>query len=86
VGVKKKKKRTRGSGMNGGTHGDTGRVHAGAILSEHSRAAGPACLARLQECSYRKGLFVQAAYSVETDGSVTHGPICLSCEIAKKGN
>jgi hypothetical protein len=65
----KKKKRKRGSGSNGGTHGN--RARAGAYLSESGGAAGPARISRLQERSYVTGQIIQAAYSIEKDGSVT---------------
>ena len=57
-----KKRRTRGSGTKGGTHG--GRLRAGG-------AQGPTRTARLQERSYRKGQVVQTSFSIERDGSAT---------------
>ena len=57
-----KKKRMRGSGAKGGTHG--GRSCAGGT-------EGPARTARLQEHSYTKGQVVQTSFSIEMDGSAS---------------
>lgn len=65
----KQRKRMRGSGSKGGTHGN--RARAGKALSESGGAAEPARLARLQERSHVKGQVVQATYSIEKEGSVT---------------
>ena len=64
-----RKKRTRGTGSNGGTHGN--RARHGAALSESGGAAGPARLARLRERSHLNGQVIQATYSIEKEGSAT---------------
>jgi hypothetical protein len=62
-----KKKRKRGSGSKGGTHGN--RSRSGKALSKFRGATEAAHLARLQDRSYLKGQVIQATYSIETGGS-----------------
>lgn len=67
--VEGKRKRKRGSGSNGGSHGK--RARGGTALKKSKGSTLSARSARLQKRSYSTGDVTQSAYSVKRDASVT---------------